>query len=373
MSGSDRAANDSGDKTLYVRVPAGLKVKLDEAKTKYGESVTYMITRILEYFYDLKEEEQRRIIDGVSSKSIALSRASHLIKQLAWADHAFGQKRWTWAAEEYLELAESSKGEAPGTRQLALYRGAYCMGDIANELRKEAVIYYYNHLKKDESDYDHLDKLFDEADRAAYAGILWNDKSKKESQEEKSQAEEYQDTVTTFNIACCWAIRATCQVQKTCSKLDANIIHNNVQKEGDCLSHWLKDLKEEKGDGMLISSLVPKGWRELSGLDKTDQTDGEAGFYARMAIDSLHDAIHNKSKKSEQYNAFLIDLAHKDLDLEFLREDKKYSLRHRDITKEIHGDMLESCIELVNRFMGVCGAGKGEVATVGSGDSVGDL
>ena len=366
-------ANASGDKIFYVRVPAGLKAKLEEAKTKHGEeSVAYMVQRILEYFSEQESEKQQQILEHPVPDSIAVVRTSGLIKQLAWADHAFGQKRWTWAAEEYLKLAEiSSKLDALGTWELALYKSAYCMYDIANELRKDAVIYYHESWKalKDEKDEEveekakkHLDRLFGMADQAAEAGIKLN-----EQQGEKSQGEKYPHTVVSFNIACGWAIRAACHVQRIRSQED---LLTSDRRRPSLLNDWLKLLNTERKDDELRTSLLPEGWREL--LEKEDKDKVER--HATQALDSLRDVVGKKSERDRQgekvpqNNTFLIDLARKDLDLEFLREDKFYSERLREaITKnDTSSDMLVSCEELIKRVEKVLKIRTKEVTGSGS-------
>ena len=315
-----------------------------------------MVQRILEYFSEQESEKQQQILEHPVPDSIAVVRTSGLIKQLAWADHAFGQKRWTWAAEEYLKLAEiSSKLDALGTWELALYKSAYCMYDIANELRKDAVIYYHESWKalKDKKDEEveeveekakkRLARLFDMADQAAEAGIKLN-----EQQGEKSQGEKYPHTVVSFNIACGWAIRAACHVQRIRSQEDLL----TPDRRPSLLNDWLKLLNtERKDDDQLRTSLFPKGWREL--LEEEDKNEVER--YATQALDSLRGVVGKKSERDRQgekvpqNNTFLIDLAHKDLDLEFLREDEFYSERLREAITKNDTSMLDSCEELIKR------------------------
>ena len=75
-----------------------------------------------------------------------MGKISEVVMRLTWAEHAFGLRRWTWACEEYTELAKLTSKNAPDTWALTQYKLGYCWNMIGKDLLEEAINFRHEKL-----------------------------------------------------------------------------------------------------------------------------------------------------------------------------------------------------------------------------------
>lgn len=309
-----------GDKVLYIRVPVDIKQELDTIARQRAQPASKVVNRLVEYFVRSTDAQREAILEG--NEKGAVNKISHLMMRQGWADHAFNQGRWTWACEEYLELATMSKGKegnAPGTWRLAQYKLAYCWIEIGIDLQSKAVEYRNNVLQRGragsagsaEKHKKKVAELFDAAEWSIRASIAFNQLYYEYEAREEGDVEYH--AVVQYNIACAWALLAKGRIERA---LDNQIL--KVRKQ---------EPEHAAEDGTLQSGPWPSGWQEqIAKDDWTGLADEALKHLAELAEHPDTDPPAPPSNR-----AFLFELANKDPDFAFVARDRELRERFEKI------------------------------------------
>lgn len=271
--------------TVFVRVEKTLKDQL----ISYSENEKIPQHRIIEsllmYFFESlpSSEERRELIEGHDLPGLG-----KLIESLAWAEHAFARKSWTWACEEYKNLGKLA-ANSPGIVRLSTFKQSFCLLDIASELRASAIS--MNEPAPMRS------KLF-----AASCSVI-----KRSIKLSVQQLEPNYHRVVDYNIACGWSLLAQYTVES---------------HFGDEMLSHLRECSENPNPlGIWDESIA--NWRQAD--MNTSQLEVEVGKSAAQSMKSLNEAC--RPREDKEYltdHSFLITLAQSDPDLTFLRCDREF-------------------------------------------------
>ena len=314
---------EKATRTLYTRVSGEDKEFLTELARKDEKwSENYIINQLIKYVRGLSSEEINEILTEQATGAVGT--ASRLMEQQAWADHAFNQKRWGWATEEYKRLAQESP-QAQGSWRLAQYKLGFCWIEEAIALRRAAIL--------SDSILDSWNDYYEAAGWALRASIAYGEKYS-DHRKQKLGGKEGRHAVVLFNIACAWGLRAQYCVE------------HNLGPQSQIMSNILKSFQ----NGIEAPRISPtetnlfQGWRkEFSSKRSTQKAtvERQVDLFAEKAFDALRlmgECAFPLDK------TFLVRLAQKDdSDLIFLRTDEKWSEKFTFLIQSLDnaGSMLE--------------------------------
>ena len=320
-------ANTAGDKVLYVRVPARNKEDFDDIAKRHKQSASKLVNRLIEYLIKSSVAQQQAIIGGRTAEEKAVDTISHLMMRQSWADHAFSHRRWTWACEEYMELARMSEdGAAPGTWRLAQYKLGYCWIEIGIELQSRAI---------EAAEDKNRIELFDAAEWAMRASIAFNRRYYKYKGQRAQSSEQH--AVVEYNIACTWALLAKARIER------------ELHGQGVGMKGARK--KAEAGGETWPLWPLGQGWEErVAGRKWRGLVEETLGCLNKLAEENEGDEEITPPRD----RAFLLEFANRDPDLRFIGGTAGYSEKLDAITRLGEWDILaafERSRALVERYV----------------------
>ncbi len=119
--------------TVYIRIAADVKKKLEDYAGESGETESKIIAEAMRYFMSLPDDLKQEIMDqGFRSPYTFFT-------YQAWADHAFSKQRWSWAIE-WLQIIEREAAKLPSKSlyQSLQYRQGFAWIRFGKEIRREA-------------------------------------------------------------------------------------------------------------------------------------------------------------------------------------------------------------------------------------------
>ena len=313
-------SNSRGDKVLYVRVPLDRKLALDAIARAEKQSASKVMNRLIDYLVESTTAQRQAIIGGRTAEEGAVNTISHLMMRLSWADHAFNHRRWSWACEEYMDLARMSKeSNAPGTWQFAQYKLGYCWLEMGIALQSKAI------ECRDESGLTHeVKEMFDAAEWAMRASIAFNRRYYKyEGQRARAAAHH---AVVQYNTACTWALLAKARIERASETQNIQQRQSEVEERGGELwpTRPLPEEWEQNVDGGKWNGLVDETLRCLADLARGNEEGWDAGppgaFLCELAkSDPDLDFIRNSDSLRERFTEAIATHGHADLVAEFRR------------------------------------------------------
>jgi hypothetical protein len=248
------------------------------------------------------------------------------MQQQAWADHAFSQKRWGWAIEEYMRLAQESS-QADGTWRLAQYKSGFCWIDEAIALREAAIV--------SDSSSDSWNDYYEAADWALCASISYGEKYSGDGIR-KLKGNEGRHAVVLFNIACAWILRAQYYVE------------HNLGPQSKIMEN-IKSFLNTGARTSLIEENLFREWRKEFSSKRSAQratVERHVDLFAEKAFEALRLMVECEFPLDK---TFLVRLAQKgDSDFIFLRTDEKWSGEFTSLIQGLDNDgsMLEEFLRL---------------------------
>ena len=289
--------------TLYVRLEdEAQKDELKDLADVLDLSINEVVVRLVKYLLAHDADNRQAILEKKRPET-TIEKISRFLVKFAWADHAFSNKSWATAIEEYRELKDSSV-EGDDMWLLSQYKEAFCFIDLAVGARDEALLRAHDHERDRPTDPEHWAECYRRADQALRYAIVYNNDFLSHVDRDRLPAS---CPVVIFNLVCCWSLRAQYAAEFSLGPAHGPLIEAySPPAGGDPIGEleWTKDLGE--------------GWRhEIEKDDVRKALVPVVVGFRRRAVEELR----HLAKAVTQESAFLLDLIRTDPDLGFLRWD----------------------------------------------------
>ena len=265
-----------------------------------------VIPSLLKYFLGLQPTEQEEILSGLAgSHRTRLDRQTALLET---ADHAYSNKYYEWALQEYLSYKENS---TRGSRvdRFVDYKVGVCWLRLAHRLHKQA---YFTDLRE-----QNFDALISAAETAIQNSIDNLDTLLKQIE---NKTENLLGAVGHYNQACAYSLRAQIRIEQNLARqtpaYQKIFCENEMELEEDKFHTYLQDVwhKENEEDHSLAND-----WRSLVSAD-TKKHCAEDLQYANQSFWTMSEKI----KKGDAEGAHWLYIhARADKDLMLLRLDSE--------------------------------------------------
>lgn len=284
---------------IYLRVPTAVKDSFNDFIEKNEQfDKGDVFTALWNYFSSTTEIAKKSIIQGTYKDPMKIF--SRILVTKSWADHAYDNKRWSWALELYEELEKLSY-ESEDLTEYIRYKQLYCLAEIAWSLRNSAI-------KKDGESWEDLFKYaFVAIDKAIHMSLELKGSI-------SSRPPHNGSTIlpaVLFGLACCLSIKCVLLVENSLGS--ANVYIRNIcsNLESSKNEDWYG---QQEGEWAEIGS----GWR--TELAKERKLTMEINYLAKEAMAAL-EKLRQTIASSREQALWLVQLVESDPDLVFLRHD----------------------------------------------------
>lgn len=309
---------------VFVRISPMAKEVLEIAAV--GFSYGKVIERLLEYFDQQDPDFKNDILNGVYINP--LRKSQDLIARLHRAQHAFENKRYYYAIETYLLVANTLGRDSSGELlDVCNYRIGHSLKRWSSQLRVEAL----SHLSSDfspEEDFVLARKVLDLALR--FLGKVKN-------------GDPFTELVSHYNRACCYALKAQYLVE---SKLDL-------------LTRDKLNSAEVNGDKPAMQEV----WKDIGDTWRLKNNDLTPDQMAQEALQQLRQVYSNSALEHSQSSlisgrTWLVDISKNDEDFTFMRWDRDWKSKFNDWRNSLQRNnamkavepILQKCEQLLDKF-----------------------
>ncbi len=328
--------------TVYIRIAADVKKKLEDYAGASGETESKIIAEAMRYFMSLPDDLKQEIMDqGFRSPYTFFT-------YQAWADHAFSKQRWSWAIE-WLQIIEREAAKLPSKSlyQSLQYRQGFAWIRFGKEIRREA-------WESAAADWDgagaHQDIW---ANHLGAAEKCFNISRKYFSRyHSETNTVEKNYPVISYNLACLNALMAALSVERVFP----------VERLRDALEQFNRDKESRRETGALsLDDPGPPEWfwmkhgadwreilEELPAAIKV-RTFTETDEWAGRAMDELNSMSSSpESEDGSDEVGFWMNIgplvrhAVSDPDLIFLKEDNRCRNAWTEWSGLSSGSLLDS-------------------------------
>lgn len=278
---------------VYVKISQAAREILDEAAVAPRTRAT-VIENLLESFARESGPIRERILSGKSPNT--LREHGELLELRSWAEHAFQNQRYVWAAGMYRLLADHPSG-SEGLRNICNYRLSLCLIRLSYDVRQEAL-----ESGMDEVSYDLALKTLAEA-------ISYTHKVRRRLASQLL----FPELVLYYNLASCHSLRAQYLVE---SKLDPK--SELVER----LCHAAKDVPAKEK----VWKIVGETWRANQNAEAVDAEGNKVLHYLDQVLPMLTSDSHDRDWDEMDLpfeRIWLVDSTKSDEDFIFLRSDKQ--------------------------------------------------
>lgn len=300
----EREAKSDDRETVFVRISRRANEILKDA-AKAHRTKARVIEALLENFNLIKDEElKKRILDGQLINP--LEDHGKLLELRSWAEHAFENDRYVWAAGMY-EILANHPSSSEGLKNICHYKLSVCFIRLSYTVRKEAL--------KETINKEVYDIALDTLDEAIYYT--------------EKVAEKLGDDlliprlVLHYNLASCHSLKAQYMVE---SELDptSSLADGLRNAEDDSLGRTESNkLKKD------VWKTIGENWRSNQEGRKID-SEAEKAFYELKKIflpsaqeKTETDSTSARSNEQSSERIWMVDSAEDDDDFIFLRSDKQ--------------------------------------------------
>lgn len=323
--------DQDGNAAVYVRIDQRCKDwirKYAHDNPQFTEKL--IVENLIKYVMSLPAVQQNDVLSGVQGSLTGVGTA---IELLEWSEHAFSNKFWEWALEEFHGLEEFAR-DASGLKRIAHYKQSYCYIEIAMALRKEALLNTGNLIGQGKFNLKQYDDSMRAADRALYLSLIHI---------KYFMNLEYKHPIVIFNRACVWSLRAQYTVERSLAwRADER---GTPWKKG-MLSSLARSVqsqdKSTKGEGEPSPKTEEDCWKEIGRdwhVKLSKEPEGElliekVTSYADCAMESLR-AIKDVDEEGRGLfrskrgfvvrHSEIVRRSEEDPDLRFLRSDARVS------------------------------------------------
>lgn len=290
---------------VYVKISQRAREILDAAAIPPRTRAT-VIEALLESLAKERDPIKERILSGESPNT--LREHGELLELRSWAEHAFQNKRYVWAAGMYRILA-SHPSSSEGLRNICDYRLSVCLIRLSYEVRKEA-------LERD-VDKESYELALKTLDSAVNYTIQLRDRLQRHLL--------FPKLVLYYNLASCHSLEAQ------------YIVESELEPGSDEIKRLLRAKNEDEKEE--VWQTIGQDWRikqEARNVDRhkasniPGQRPRDVESEASKAFDDLQQIFpvlsHGRTVSDPELlseRIWLVDSTLKDEDFIFLRQDKQ--------------------------------------------------